>query len=133
MSRRILESLLLAAVVVGATAATESQAQTKALIYVVHNAPRPGCPGLVLHFRAADKSIAGFASYDDMKGMSRIVGTRNGLGHFEMTLDPVDPTGPKGRIVGDARTDNAEIHSVLKGEGCNDGPLRIRTITITNG
>jgi hypothetical protein len=132
MSHRLLEALLLAAAAIGTTAATGAQAQTKPLIYIVHNAPRPGCPGLVLHFRVADKSIAGFASYYDMKGVSRIAGTRNGVGHFEMTLDPIDPTGPKGTIVGDARTDNAEIRSVLKGEGCNDGPLRIRTIRITD-
>jgi hypothetical protein len=129
MSHRILKFLVIA---IGAAAPAVSQAQPAPLVYVVHNAPRPGCPGLVLHFRTADKSITGFASYDDMKGVSRITGTRNGIGHFTMTLNPIDPTGPKGTIVGDARSDNAEIHSVLKGEGCNDGPLKIQTITITN-
>jgi hypothetical protein len=112
--------------------ATAAQAQQTPLVYVVHNAPRPGCPGLVLHFRADPKTISGFASYDDMKGVSRIVGTRNGLGHFSMTLEPIDPSGPKGTIVGDASTNNADIRSILKGEGCNDGPLRIATINITN-
>jgi hypothetical protein len=133
MSRRILESLLIAVAAMGATAATAAPPPAMPLVYVVHDAPRPGCPGLVLHFRVADKTIAGFASYDDMKGMSRIVGTRNGIGHFEMNLTPIDPAGPKGTIVGDARAENNEIRSVLKGEGCNDGPLRIQTISITNG
>jgi hypothetical protein len=133
MSHRPLPSLMLAAAAMGAIAATAAQAQQMPLVYVVHDAPRPGCPGLVLHFTASDRSIAGFASYDDMKGVSRIVGTRNGLGHFDMTLHPIDPTGPKGRIVGDASDNNDAIRSVLKGEGCNDGPLRIQTISITNG
>ena len=122
-------SLMLAAMAV--TAATTVQAQQMPLVYVVHDAPRPGCPGLVLHLRVDAKTISGFASYDDMKSVSRVVGTRNGVGHFDMTLEPIDPNGPKGRIVGDSNTSNAEIRSVLKGEGCNDGPLRINTIRIT--
>jgi hypothetical protein len=68
-----------------------------------------------------------------MKGVSRVVGTRNGVGHFDMTLEPIDPTGPKGRIVGDSTVTTDQIRAVLKGEGCNDGPLRINTLKITNG
>jgi hypothetical protein len=123
-------ALMLATAAMGIAMA--AQAQQYPLIYVVHDAPRPGCPGLVLHLRVDPKTIAGFASYDDMKGVSRVVGTRNGVGHFDMTLEPIDPTGPKGRIVGDTNTRQTEIRSVLKGEGCNDGPLRINTITITH-
>lgn len=123
-------SLMLAAIV--ATAATTAAQAQQPLAYVVHTAPRPGCPGLVLDFTTDNKSISGFASYNDMKAMSRIVGTRNGVGRFEMTLTPIDPTGPKGTIVGDANSQNTSIRSVLKGEGCNDGPLRIDTINVTN-
>ena len=123
-------SLVLAAIV--ATAATTAAQAQQPLAYVVHAAPRPGCPGLVLDFTTDNKSITGFASYHDMKAMSRIVGTRNGVGHFEMTLTPIDPTGPKGTIVGDANSQNASIRAVLKGQGCNDGPLRIDAINITD-
>ena len=133
MSHRSLKSLMLAAAAMGAIGATAAQAQPMPLDYMVHAAPRPGCPGLVLDFTTSGKSITGFASYNDMKAVSRIVGTRNGVGHFDMTLDPIDPTGPKGRIVGDASNSGPAIRAVLKGEGCNDGPLRIQTIKVTNG
>ena len=123
-------SLMLAAIV--ATAATTAAQAQMPLAYVVHTAPRPGCPGLVLDFTTDNKSITGFASYHDMKAMSRIVGTRNGVGHFDMTLTPIDPAGPKGTIVGDANSQSAAIRSRLKGEGCNDGPLTIDTINVTD-
>jgi hypothetical protein len=127
------KSPLFALVAVGAMAALPARAQQFPLAYVVDNAPRPGCPGLVLHLRVDPKTISGFASYSDMKGVSRVVGTRNGVGHFDMTLEPIDPTGPKGRIVGDSTVTTDQIRAVLKGEGCNDGPLRINTLKITNG
>ncbi len=124
-------TLILAAMAV--TAAATVQAQQMPLVYVLHDAPRPGCPGLVLHLRVDARTITGFASYDDMKGMSRVVGTRNEVGHFNMTLKPIDPTGPKGTIEGDSNNQSAAIRSVLKGAGCNDGPLTINTLSITNG
>ena len=133
MSHRSLQSLMLAAAAMGAIATTAARAQPMPLVYIVHDAPRPGCPGLVLDFTTSGKSITGFASYNDMKAVSRIVGTRNGVGHFDMTLTPIDPAGPKGRIVGDANNSTTDVRSVLKGEGCNDGPLKIQTISVTNG
>ena len=92
---------------------------------------KPDCPGIALHIVVVDKTINGVATTGDMNAVSRVSGTRNGVGEFDMKLTPIDPSGPKGTISGDSRADSASIHAVISGSGCNDGPVSFASFKIT--
>jgi hypothetical protein len=106
-------------------------AQSTPDAYAVQTMSKRGCPGIALHIVVFDKTIKGVATTGDMNAVSRVSGTRNGLGKFDMTLTPIDPNGPKGTISGDSRSDNASIHAEISGSGCNDGPVLFESFKIT--
>jgi hypothetical protein len=107
-------------------------AQPDPAAYAVQTMSKPGCPGIALHIVVFDKTIKGVATPGDMNAVSRVSGTRNGVGEFNMTLTPIDPSGPKGTISGDSRADSASIHAVISGSGCNDGPVSFASFKITS-
>ena len=106
-------------------------AQAPPAAYAVQTVSKPGCPGIALHIVVFDKTIKGVAATGDMNAMSRVSGTRNGVGKFEMALTSIDPGGPKGTISGDSRADSASIRAVISGSGCNDGPVSFASFQIT--
>jgi hypothetical protein len=108
-----------------------ASAQPALAAYAVQTISKPGCPGIALHIVVFDKTIKGVAANGDMNAVSRVSGTRNGVGKFEMTLTPIDPSGPKGTISGESRADNASIRAVISGSGCNDGPVSFASFQIT--
>jgi len=107
-------------------------AQSMPLVYAVQTKPKNGCPGIALHLNVYAKTIKGFAASGDMNAMSSVTGTRNGLGHFDMTMTPISPDGPKGTISGDANQQSTAIRARISGSGCADGPISITSLRITN-
>jgi hypothetical protein len=107
-------------------------AQSTPLVYAIQTRAKNGCPGIALHLDVYAKTIKGFAASGDMNAMSTVTGTRNGLGHFDMTMTPVSPDGPKGTIIGDANQQNTTIRARISGSGCSDGPISITSLRITD-
>ena len=107
-------------------------AQSMPLVYAVRTSPKNGCPGIALHLNVYGKTIKGFAATGDMNAMSSVTGTRNGVGHFDMTMTPISPDGPKGTISGDANPQSTAIRARVSGSGCADGPISITSLHITN-
>ncbi len=83
------------------------------------------CPALSLHLVRNEGSVVGIAATGDQLAMSRVAGTADGKGGFQLTVTPVEVSGPKGTINGTVDFTKRWIDSRLTGFGCHDGVLRI--------
>jgi hypothetical protein len=95
--------------------------------WTIHTASKTGCPGLVLHLMRDRDALKGIAATGDMAGMSRLAGTINANDQFSITMTPVDGKGPVGTITGSRNVEDGWLLAEVKGSGCTDGRLKIKT------
>jgi hypothetical protein len=62
-----------------------------------------------------------------MAAMSRLTGTIDDKQQFTITMTPVDGKGPVGTITGARNQSDGWLLAQVKGSGCTDGPLKIKT------
>jgi hypothetical protein len=92
---------------------------------------KPGCPGFTIQIARTGNQLAGSAwsggtEVGEEPKLSKVRGTIDGGGNYNLTITPVDPGAPQGKITGQANVDAGYIQSTMTGSGCHDGTMRIR-------
>jgi hypothetical protein len=95
--------------------------------WMIHTPTRAGCPGLVLNVLRDGNNLKGYAATGDMAAMSRLTGNIDDRQQFTLTMTPVDGKGPQGTITGSRNPSDGWLLAQVKGSGCTDGPLKIKT------
>src|SRR5215218_3164490 len=75
---------------------------------------KPGCPGFTLQIARTGNVLAGSAwsggtQVGEMPKISKVAGTIDGGGNYNLTITPVDTGAPQGKITGQANVNTGYI------------------------